>query len=63
MIVGTMILSSLALSHWHNPDWIWLTASVGVDLLQSSISGICPSEWVIRKLRGESPTKGETYTA
>ncbi len=54
MMAGAMILISLALSHWHNPNWIWLTAFVGFALFQSSITGFCPSEIVLRKLRGES---------
>lgn len=54
LMVGVMVLSSLALSHWHNPNWIWLTAFVGFALLQSSVTGFCPSEIVVRKLRGET---------
>jgi hypothetical protein len=57
MMVGTMVLISLALSHWHNPNWIWLTAFIGFNLVQSSITGFCPSEIIIRKLRGETATK------
>jgi hypothetical protein len=54
LIVGTMILSTLALARYHNPNWIWLTAFVGFNVLQSSLTGFCPSEIVIRKLRGET---------
>ena len=56
MMAGTMILSTLALSRWHNPNWIWLTAFVGFALLQSSVTGFCPSEYLVRKLRGETAT-------
>ena len=63
MIVGTLILSSAALSHWNNPNWIWLTAFVGLNLLQSSITGFCPSEHVIRKLRGETTTQKKSYAS
>jgi hypothetical protein len=54
MRVGTMILIGLAVSPWHHPNWIWLTAFVGFNRLQSSITGFCPSEIVLRKLRGET---------
>jgi len=63
-LVGTLVLGSLALYHWHNPNWIWLTVFVGFNLLQSSITGFCPSELVIRKLRGETSTgAGSSYRA
>jgi len=35
---GTMILASLALAHWHDPGWLWLTAFVGANLLQSGLT-------------------------
>ena len=38
---GTMILGSLALAHWHSPYWLWLTAFVGANLLQSGLSNWC----------------------
>ena len=38
---GTMILASLALAHWHTPNWLWLTAFVGANLLQSGITNWC----------------------
>ena len=46
---GTMILLSLALAHFVSPLWLWLTAFVGLNLLQSSITGLCPSAIVLRK--------------
>jgi hypothetical protein len=39
---GTVILVSLALSQYHNPAWLWLTAFVGANLLQSAFTGFCP---------------------
>ena len=47
---GTMILLSLALAHFVSPLWLWLTAFVGLNLLQSSITGFCPAAVVFRKL-------------
>ena len=54
IIVGFVIVTTLALSHWHNPNWIWVTAFVGFALFQSGFTGFCPTEIVVRKLRGES---------
>jgi hypothetical protein len=47
---GTMILVSLALSHYHNVNWLWLTAFVGANLLQSSFTGFCPLATIVKKL-------------
>ena len=46
---GTMILLSLALAHFVSPLWLWLTAFVGLNLLQSSLTGFCPAAMVLRK--------------
>ncbi len=47
---GVMILLSLALAHFVSPLWLWFTAFVGLNLLQSSITGFCPAAIVFRKL-------------
>jgi len=49
-MAGTMILGSLALSHWVHPNWIYLTVFVGANLLQSAFTGFCPAESVFRKM-------------
>ena len=50
ILAGTMVLLSLALAHWIHPAWLWLTAFVGFNLLQSAFTGFCPAEIVFRKL-------------
>ena len=47
---GVMILASLALAHFVSQLWLWLTAFVGVNLLQASVTGFCPAAIVLRKL-------------
>lgn len=47
---GTFILGSLALAHYHHRNWLWFTAFVGFNLLQSSFTGFCPLEIILRKL-------------
>ena len=47
---GTMVLASLALAHFISPLWLWLTAFVGANLLQASVTGFCPAAMVFRKL-------------
>ncbi|MCQ8118270.1 MULTISPECIES: YgaP family membrane protein [Methylomonas] len=47
---GSFILISLALAHWHSPNWLWFTAFVGANLLQASFSGFCPMAIILKKL-------------
>jgi hypothetical protein len=39
---GTVVLISLTLSQIHSPYWLWLTAFVGANMLQSAFTGFCP---------------------
>jgi hypothetical protein len=41
IFAGTMVLASLALARLHSPNWLWLTAFVGLNLLQSGITNWC----------------------
>ncbi len=50
MFAGTFILASLLLAHFYSPNWIWFTAFVGFNLLQSSLTQFCPLEIILRKL-------------
>ena len=46
---GLMILLSLALGTFVSPNWFWLAAFVGANLLQASFTGFCPLAIVLRK--------------
>lgn len=48
-IAGTVVVASAGLSVVHDPRWLWLTAFVGLNLLQSSVTGWCPMMMVLRK--------------
>ncbi len=50
LFAGFMVLLSLALTHWVNPAWVWLTVFVGFNLMQSSITGFCPAAMLFRRL-------------
>lgn len=41
---GIMILSSVLLTHFVHINWLWLAVFVGVNLLQSSVTKVCPLE-------------------
>lgn len=47
---GLMVLLSVALTWWVSPHFVWLTAFVGANLLQSSFTGICPAASVFRAM-------------
>lgn len=44
---GVFILLSLALAWWVHPAWLLFTAFVGVNLLQSSFTAMCPLERIL----------------
>lgn len=54
MFAGTVILVSLALSQIHHVYWLFLTAFVGANLLQASLSGFCPLAKILKAL-GSKP--------
>ena len=55
---GTLVLLSLLLSQIHSPAWLWLTAFVGANLLQSAFTGFCPLAKILKSF-GVRP--GEAY--
>lgn len=49
IFAGTVILASLAGAHWYNPNWLWLTAFVGLNLFQSGLTNFCPLAFMLKK--------------
>jgi hypothetical protein len=47
---GVFILLSLALGYWVSPAWLLFTAFVGLNLLQSSFTAVCPLERILAGL-------------
>ncbi|PPD41262.1 MAG: sulfurtransferase [Methylobacter sp.] len=55
MVAGIFILLSLSLGVegsplFHHQNWLWFTAFVGFNLLQSSFTQFCPLEMILKKL-------------
>ena len=48
-IAGSFILISLLLAIYVNINWLWFTAFVGVNLLQSSFTKWCLLEDILKK--------------
>ncbi|HEX5092171.1 MAG TPA: DUF2892 domain-containing protein [Burkholderiales bacterium] len=56
---GLVVLASLALGVWVNPNWLWLTAFAGANLLQSGFTRFCLPEIVLKRLGvGGEPKSG-----
>lgn len=51
---GTAVLISLLLAHYHSPYWLWFTAFVGANLLQSAFTGYCPLATLLKRMGRES---------
>ncbi len=49
-IAGSFILISLVLSIYVSQHWLWFTAFVGANLLQSSITKWCLMDDILTKL-------------
>lgn len=50
LFAGFMVLLSLALGIYVSPMWFWLTAFVGANLMQASLTGFCPAAMILKKL-------------
>lgn len=55
VVAGTFVLLSLALGVQGSPlfvnvHWLWFTAFVGANLLQSGFTRVCPLEFFLKKL-------------
>lgn len=46
-VAGSFTLISLVLARVHSPYWLWFTAFIGVNMLQASFTGFCPSAYVL----------------
>jgi hypothetical protein len=46
---GSVIVLSVILSAVHSPNWLYFTGFVGLNLLQSSITGFCPLAVILKK--------------
>jgi hypothetical protein len=50
IFAGALVLISIALTQFVSPWWWLLTAFVGVNLIQASLTGFCPAGMILRKL-------------
>ncbi|MBP6012109.1 MAG: DUF2892 domain-containing protein [Alphaproteobacteria bacterium] len=50
VFAGFMVLLSLVLTYYVSPWWVLLTIFVGVNLIQSAFTGLCPAAMVFKQL-------------
>jgi hypothetical protein len=50
LIAGGMVMLSLSLGYFVNPNWYYLTAFVGLNLFQSAFTNWCPMMTMLKKL-------------
>lgn len=49
-LAGTITLTSALLAALISPWWLLLTGFVGLNLMQSAITGVCPAVTVFRRM-------------
>lgn len=50
LLAGTMVLLSVTLTYFVSHWWLLLTTFIGVNQIQSSLTGFCPAEIVFKKM-------------
>jgi hypothetical protein len=45
---GVMVLLSVLLTAYVSPLFVWFTVFIGLNLIQSSVTGFCPAAMVFR---------------
>ncbi|MBL9051225.1 MAG: DUF2892 domain-containing protein [Tabrizicola sp.] len=47
---GAMVLLSVLLTVYVSPLFVWFTVFIGLNLIQSSLTGFCPAAMVFRAM-------------
>lgn len=50
LIAGLFVMLSVALGVWVNPNWLYFTGFVGLNLFQSAFTDWCPMITILEKL-------------
>ncbi|MCE0495384.1 YgaP family membrane protein [Vibrio salinus] len=50
VVVGCMVLLSVALTWYVHPYFIWFTVFIGLNLIQSAFTGFCPALSILKKM-------------
>jgi len=61
-LAGTVVLLGLVLAWLVDTRFVAITAFAGLNLLQSSFTGICPAEWLLSSC-GDEEDESQPVTA
>jgi len=50
LTIGTLVVIGVLLSHFVNPNWIWLSGLVGAGLMMAGLTGFCPMRSLIARM-------------
>lgn len=50
MFAGAMVLLSVVLTTWISAYFVWFTVFIGLNLIQSSLTGWCPAASLFKKI-------------
>jgi hypothetical protein len=50
LVVGVIVLGSVLLGVYYNPNWFWVTGIMGAHLIQASFTGMCPVVAILKKM-------------
>lgn len=49
LLAGSLILVGTSLGAFVSPWWLLLTAFVGLNMLQASLTGFCPAAFILKR--------------
>lgn len=50
MFAGIVVLLSVALAYFVSPYWILLAVFAGLNMIQASLTGVCPAAMLFKRL-------------
>ena len=50
LVIGALVITGVLLSHFVNPNWIWLSGFVGAGLMIAGATGFCPMRILIARM-------------
>ncbi len=59
-VAGSLTLTSIILTYYVSSNWLWLGVFVGLNLLQSSFTRICPLEYILNAAGVKDKTEEKT---
>jgi len=48
--VGAMLLTSLVLTYFVHPAFVWMSVFIGINVIQQAFTGFCPAAMMLKKL-------------